>query len=48
MGVFLNVVLFPWTTRAGDNITPAAAHFYRETVAPFLAEPIRHFMSTGI
>ena len=48
MGVLLNIVLFPWTTRADGKITPAAAHFYRENVAPFLAEPIRQLMSTGI
>ena len=38
MGVLLNIVLFPWTTRADDKITPAAAQFYREKVAPILAE----------
>jgi hypothetical protein len=41
IGVLLNIVLFPWTTRADDKITPAAAQFYREKVAPILAEPIR-------
>jgi hypothetical protein len=33
MGVLLNIVLFPWTTRADDKITPAEAQFYREKVA---------------
>jgi len=48
IGVLLNIVLFPWTTRADDKLTPAAAQFNRENVAPFLAEPIRQLMSTGI
>ena len=38
MGVLLSIVLFPCTTSADDTITPAAAQFYRENVAPVLAE----------
>jgi hypothetical protein len=48
MGVLIDILLFPWTPRTDVNITPAAANFYRENVAPFLAEPIGQFMSTGI
>jgi hypothetical protein len=48
MGLLLDIVLFPWTTRSDDKLTPAAAQFNRENVAPVLAEPIRQIMSTGI
>ena len=48
IGVLLNIVLFPRTTRAGDTLTPAAAHFFRDNVASLLAAPIRQIMSTGI